>query len=122
MATGARGEGVLTLEGEQYPVLFTLRALADAERATGKTVLQLMVSFERRDFGISDTAALLAIGLEHARREHRAGTGGHNLNDAWRLLDGLGFAAVSAVVYEALAAAMSYSRPDAEGEQGSPLA
>ena len=108
MATGARGEGILTLEGQQYPVLFTLRALADAERATGKTVLQMMAAVRSNGLGVADVAALLAIGLEHARREHRAGTGGHNLNDAWRLLDNLGFSAVAAVVVEAMTVVMTF--------------
>jgi len=111
MATGARGEGILELDGETYEVLFTLRALADAERATGKTVLQIMAAGKVGALGINDTVALLAVGLEYARRDHRRAGSGTSGNDAWRLLEQLGFAACATVVMEALAAVMSYSRP-----------
>ncbi len=120
MPTGARGEGILELDGEQYAVLFTNRALADAERATGKTVLQLMASAQANLMGMGDLVHLLAVGLEYARREHRHAGGGTSANDAWRLLDNLGFAAVAVVVYEALAAVMSYRHP--EGEKSDPPA
>ncbi len=118
MPTGARGEGILDLDGEQYAILFTLRALADAERATGKTVLQLMGAAKMGALGINDTVALLTVGLEYARREHRQAGGGTTANDAWRLLDQLGFSAVAAAVMEALATVMSYSRP--EGQSNPP--
>ncbi len=113
MATGARGEGFLEFEGERYPILFTLRALADAEQATGKTVMQLLSQAQANAMGIGDVARLLTVGLEYARRDGRTRAQGYNLNDAWRLLDKLGFAPVAVVVYEALAAVMSYS-PAAE--------
>lgn len=119
MTTGARGEGYLELEGESYVVLFTNRALADAERATGKTVMQLMAAAQGNAIGMGDVAHLLAVGLEYARREHRNRTGGYTANDAWRLLDQLGFATVAAVVLEALAAVMSY-RPGPGKEDASP--
>lgn len=114
MATGARGEGLLTVDGETYAVLFTLRALADAERATGKTVMQLMTMAQAGAFGVGDLAQLLTIGLEYARREGRTRAAGFNLNDAWRLLDQLGFTPVATVVIEALTAVMTYA-PAKEG-------
>ena len=110
MATGARGEGYLELDGEQYPVLFTLRALADAERLTGKTVLQLMAAAQSNSMGVGDLAQLLAVGMEYARRENSGRGKAYNANDAWRLLDELGFGPVAVVVFEALAAVMSYRR------------
>lgn len=120
MATGARGEGYLELDGETYAILFTNRALADAERATGKSVMQLMSAAQANAIGINDVVHLLAVGLEYARREGRTRPTGYNANDAWRLLDQLGFATVAAVVLEALAAVMSY-RPGGRAE-GSPPA
>lgn len=116
MATGARGEGYLELDGESHAILFTNRALADAERATGKTMLQLMQSAQGGALGIGDIAHLLAVGLEYARREGRTGGRSYTLNDAWRFLDQLGFAAVAAVVLEAMAAVMAYSRTDQGGD------
>jgi hypothetical protein len=116
MATGARGEGYLRLDGEQIPILFTLRALADAERLTGKTVMQLMAEAQRNSMGVGDLAQLLAVGMEHARRENSGRGKAYNANDAWRLLDGLGFTTVAVVVFEALAAVMSYNRPQDDSD------
>jgi len=109
MSTGARGEGILTLQGEQYVVLFTLRALADAERVTGKSIVQLMTAASTQAVGVGELAQLLVVGLEYGRRDGRTRTTSYGPNDAWRLMDALGFAVVAVVVLEALAAAMSYS-------------
>lgn len=106
MATGARGEAYLELDGETYVILFTNRALADAERATGKSVTQLAGQAEA--LGIGDVAHLLAVGLEWGRREGRQSNPGYNANDAWRLLDQLGFAVCLEAVLTALAAVLVY--------------
>ncbi|MFH0902333.1 MAG: GTA-gp10 family protein [Pseudomonadota bacterium] len=110
---GARGEGYLDLDGETYAVLFTNRAIAEAEKATGKGILQLLNGFRNDTTGVIDLVQLLAVGLEAARREGRSRAGGYNINDAWRLLDQLGFATVAEVVFGALADVMSY-RPKRE--------
>lgn len=113
MGTGARGEGYLELDGERYPILFTLRAIAEAEAATGKTVLQLMREAQTNTMGVGDLARLLAVGLEHARREGRGRVGG--AEQAWALLERLGFMPVAVIVFEALAAAMSYGGAGRDG-------
>ena len=108
MATGARGEGYLELDGETYVVLFTNRSLADAERATGKTVVQMANASQTGSLGIGDVAHMLAVGLEWGRREGRQQGGTYNINDAWRLLDQLGYAACAEVVLSALADVLAY--------------
>ena len=114
MTTGARGEGYLELDGERYAVLFTLRALADAEQFTGKSIMQLMAAAQANAMSVGNLAQMLAVGLEYARRERKGRVRPYDVNDAWRLLDGLGFTIVLVVVLEALAAVMSF-RPGAEG-------
>lgn len=113
MATGARGEGFLDLDGETYVILFTNRAIADAEKATGKGILQLLNGFRGDTTGLGDLAHLLAVGLEYARREGRSRAGAYNINDAWRLLDQLGYSTVAEVVFGALTDVMMY-RPKRE--------
>ena len=108
MPTGARGEGYLELDGETYVILFTNRAIADAERATGKSILQLVNASQNDALGVGDLAHLLAVGLEWGRREGRQQGGAYNINDAWRLLDGLGFAVCLEVVLTALATVLAY--------------
>lgn len=113
--TGARGEGRLqTPSGVEVVVLFTNRALAEAERATGKSVLQLADAGRGTGLGIGDLANLLAIGMEFARRE--AGTGGPRitLGNAYSILDEVGFVKVAQVVLEALATVLSYGAGESD--------
>ncbi len=114
---GARGEGILKLAGgQERAVLFTNRALADAERLTGKSVLQLLAATQGMQLGMSDTAVLLQVGMEHARREARPSGKAITLADAYEVMDQVGFAPVARVVMEALAAVLSYAAEPAEAE------
>lgn len=113
---GARGEGIIRVGDNERAVLFTNRALADAERLTGKTVLQLLAETQTMQLGMSETAILLQVGLEHARRESRPGGKAINLNDAYALMDEVGFASVVRVVMEALSTVLTYSAEPAEAE------
>ncbi|MDZ4346865.1 MAG: GTA-gp10 family protein [Candidatus Binatia bacterium] len=119
MVTGARGEGILELDGEQYAILLTNRALADAERMTDKSILQLLGGVEMGTLRITDVIHLLTVGLEYARKDGGGKAGGHNTNDAWRLMDGLGFTTVAKAVYDALKAVLNYDLEEKE-EKASP--
>jgi hypothetical protein len=118
---GARGEGYLELDGETFAVLFTNRALAEAERALGKSVVQIANAFGRDAIGVGDVAQLLTVGLEHARRDSRSRPQSYTINDAWDLLDKLGFAVVVEAVMLAIVQVISY-RPtkDKDGETANP--
>ena len=116
MATGARGEGILEVDGKEYAILFTNRALAEAERATGKTITEIILKTQNNSLGIWDIAQLLAIGLEHARRDRHSRPTSYTINDAWTILDAVGFVAVLTVVIEALMAVVAYNVPkESEG-------
>lgn len=115
MPTGARGEGALNVGERTYTLLYTNRALAEAERATGKTITEIARGMSSGSVGVGDVAAMLLVGMEHARREARAGGRSYTLNDAWTILDQLGFPSVAAAVMEAVAAVLTYSQ-DEEGE------
>ena len=117
--TGARGEGYLDLAGETYAILFTNQAIADAERATGKTIMRLLRGFSGDDIGVADVAALLQVGLQYARRERLGTASGNDTQNAWRLLNQLGFGTVAPIVMEALVAVINY-RP--KGESADPPA
>lgn len=111
---GARGEAYLRMpDGAEVAVLFTNRALADAERVTGKPVMQLIQGVDR--IGMGDTAALLNVGMEHARRESHAGGRSYTLNDAWHVLEAVGFLEAARVVYEAVSQVVAW-KPGQEGE------
>ncbi len=108
MATGARGEGYLEADGERYSILFTNRALADGEAATGKSIMQLMSKFTEDAVSIGDVAQLLTVGLEHSRRETHSRPQVYKLPDAYDLMDKVGFADAALAVMEAITTVMSY--------------
>ena len=67
MTTGARGD-VSIQDGErEVRLLYTNRALANAERALGKSVIAVAQAFGTGGCGIYDVAQLLLAGMEAAR-------------------------------------------------------
>lgn len=120
--TGARGEGFIEFEGEQLSILFTNRALAEVEQATGKTVLQLAMGMKDGQVGMNEVAHLLHRGLEHGRREVNPGRKPYRITDMWGILDALGFVPVMRVVAIALSAVLSYRGDGAGGQGTDPMA
>lgn len=105
----ARGEGVIPVDDKEVPVLYTNKALAAAERQMGKSVLGVSNGFLDGSAGIGDLAHLLQAGMEAARRDGRWGGRAVTLNDAYEVLDEVGFAGVAQVVMEAVATVLAYS-------------
>jgi len=123
--TGARGEAIIERGDIEYRVLFTNRALAEAESATGKSILVIARGFVNGATGIGDVAQLLSIGLEAARRDSKSGGPqgrAYTLADAYRIMDEVGFTAVARAVMESIAVVIRYdgdddtARNDAERE------
>lgn len=120
-AAGARGEGVIILpDGSEVAVLFTNRALVEAEQAIQKSILALSREFERGTFSIGDVAQLTLVGMRAARRDSRGGGPAPTLNDIYEILDQVGFSEVAKVVVGAVAEVLSFS-PD-NGEESDPNA
>ncbi len=103
----ARGEGFL---GE-LPVLFTNRALADAERKLGRTITEILSAASGGRFGISETASLLAIGLEYGRRDRKESRANYTEQDAYNLMDEHGWSDCAKMVIEAISTVLTYEAP-----------
>lgn len=103
---GARGEGYLEVDGERLAVLFTNRALAEAEQSTGKPVLQFV---SPTTCGMADLVQLLAIGLEHARRETKSRKAPYTVREAYEIMDQLGFTDVATAIIGSVGAVLNYS-------------
>ena len=114
--TGARGESIIRNGEIEYRVLLTNRALADAEIAIGKSTFVLARGFISGATGIGDTAQLLAVGLEAARRDAKAGGRTHTLVDAYRIMDEVGFTTAARAVMEAVGAILKFSGDEDHGE------
>lgn len=102
---GARGEGTIQYQGETLPVLLTNRAIAEAEKATGKTMVQLARS---SDIGMGDVVHLLRAGLEYGRRDANLRRQVYSVDEAYDVMDELGFTTCAKVVLGALADVIAY--------------
>jgi len=117
MPTGARGEGILIVDDQEHRILFTNRALAEAEKRMGKSVLELAQGAMRDEVGVGEIATLLQIGLNTARKDRMGGARPLPPNTAFERMDQMGFGQATVVVLEAVGAVLAYD-PDDEEEGG----
>jgi len=110
---GARGEGTIDVNGAELPVLLTNRAIAEAEKATGKSIVQLAQEAKAGSIGVGDIAALLRAGLEYGRRDAGLRRQMYTMADTYDVMDACGFAVAAQIVLTAVAEVLSY-RPDAD--------
>jgi uncharacterized protein (DUF2336 family) len=68
-----RGERTLTIADEDYTVLFTWTALADAEQMLGVKTPMLPIVLASGSYGFREVLALTTAGLEGARRKLNMG-------------------------------------------------
>lgn len=117
---GVRGEVTIETEERDYPLLFTNRAIAQGEQAVGKSILAMLQGFMSKDSmqmpGVGDVANLLHVGMEYGRRDSQTGGKAYQLQDAFDVLDMVGFGTVAAAVFEAIGEVLSYN-PGAEDEE-----
>lgn len=109
---GARGEATIQAGEREVRILFTNRALAEAEGQIGKSIIGVAQGFTEGTTGIGDIAHLLRAGMEAARRDAHAGGKVVTLKDAFQVLDEAGFSAVTVAVMEAVAAVLSFGTED----------
>lgn len=110
--SGARGEAFIEFEGEQLPILFTNRALGDVEKATSKTMLQIVNEAQNMMLGLTDTAHLLRAGLEYGRRDARVTRKPYTLLGAWDVMDEVGWIPTLELLVVPLAEVLGYKRQE----------
>lgn len=113
---GARGETTIQAGEREVRVLYTNRALAEAEGALGKSIIGVAQGFSAGLSGVTELAHVLRAGMEAARRDARAGGRAIGLEEAYEVLDAAGFASVAQAVFTAVAEVLSYDG----GGDGSP--
>jgi hypothetical protein len=116
----ARGENVIHVKGRDVYILFTTRALLNAEQQLGKSISAIMRGFVSNTLGYTELVALLRYGMEAARMDARSGGRPVSNNDAIDIIDEIGFITAINPVMEAVAAVASYkaSEEDAVEEDG----
>lgn len=106
---GARGERIIQAGEQEIRILFTNRALADAEKSMGKSVFGVARGLINGQSGIGDIASLLQAGMQAARRDAGEKPFAVSLDRAFAVLDEVGVTAVASAVMEAMAAVLSYT-------------
>ncbi len=109
MSTGARGERVIETEDGEVRILFTNRALANAETQLNRGVFEVLADLQSGG-RIGDVAVLLQAGMEAARRDAREGGKPVTTAQAYAVLDEVGYAAAVIAVVEAVAEVVGYTR------------
>jgi len=105
---GARAESVLQAGDKEVRLLYTNRALAEAEAQSGKSIVTITTGLSTGASGIGDIAVVLRAGMEAARRESRSTNQPVSLNDAYEVMDEVGFEQVTTVIVTAIAEVISY--------------
>jgi len=108
MVTGARGESTIQAGDREVRVLFTNRALGDAEQQLGRSIIGVSRGLQDGSSGIREIVVLLRVGMEAARRDAREGGRSITIPDAYNVLEHAGFAAVTEAVMMSVAAVLSY--------------
>lgn len=114
MPTGARGEALLEIGDDSYPILFTNRALAEAEQRTGRSITMLLRDASTGHIGIGEAAALLLTGLEAGRRDAKTGGKAFTMANAYDMMDAVGFGNVAKIVLEGISAVVAFDPNDEE--------
>ena len=70
---GARGTARIVAGERESEVLFTNRAVAEAEAAVGRSIVAILEGYQTGACGMTETVKLLRVGMEAARRDSRAG-------------------------------------------------
>lgn len=113
--SGARGERIILAGEREVRILFTNRALADAERQMGKSVFGVARGLIGGQSGIVDVAYLLQAGMQAAKRDAGERPVAVSLDSAFQVLDEAGVTAVATAVMEAMAAVLSYDPSTSSG-------
>ena len=108
-----RGEQTITHnDGTETRLLFTNRALGEAETAMKRPVLDVLQALTDNKAGVVEIACLLQTGMEAARRDSRQGGKPVTVNDAYLVMDDVGFGSVVKAVAEGIVAVLIPSEPE----------
>lgn len=102
----------LQLKDREVRLLYTNRALSEAEAELDKSILLTIQGFVNGKSGVTDIAALLKAGMEAGRREARISNKPITMNDAFEVMDEVGLTATAEAVMNAITGVLGYK----EGE------
>lgn len=101
------GYATIVTPDREIPMLFTNRAIANAEKIMNKGILGVLSGFQDGGSGVFEVAVLLQAGMEAARVDGRLSGSRTTLNHAYKILDDVGFTFVASKVFEAVGEVIS---------------
>jgi len=104
---GARGEVTLQTGEREVRILFTNRAIAQAEDSLGKGIIEILQGFEQGG-SVSEIARLLQAGMEAHRRDARLGGRAISIAEAFSVMDEAGFAPTTEAIAVGVSEVLSY--------------
>lgn len=118
---GARGESHVKDGGEEIPLLFTNRALLEVERMVGKPIITILLDYYEKKISMDSISKILRVGLETARKESMGKQATVSLDEAFDILDRVGFTDCAAAIVSGISEVINYSQSEPEKEGSSPL-
>lgn len=106
----ARGESIIQVsDDKEIAVLFTNRALAEAENKLGESVTTTAGKLASGDVSMSTLVELLRCGMQAARRDEGVSSR-VTISEAYEVVDEVGFTRVLEQVVSAMTGCLSYVR------------
>lgn len=106
----ARSETTIFTDDNEVKLLYTNRALANAEKLMGKSVIQVAQGFADGESGITEMAKLLQAGMAEYKRDARVGGKPVTVDDAYDVMDDVGFTKVAESIMVAIAEVLAYNK------------
>lgn len=106
-------EKILQVGDDEVRLLFTNRALGEAEESLGKGTIEVLQDFQQGG-SLREIAAFLRAGMEAARRKGRVNRRPYTMNDAYEVMDELGFSAVAVEVIDAISDILTSGQDDSK--------
>lgn len=104
----ARGERTIVCDDGTIDILMTNRALLEAERLAGQSVMMMSRGLITGTSGVAQILALLRAGMEAARRDSGERPIKVSETEALAVLDKAGLTNVTTLIVEAIAAVIGY--------------
>lgn len=116
------GSTSFEFNGQTFRLLFSNRALADAEKMLGKSIPSIFKTIE--NVGFNDIAVMFFVGMDAAKRYYRLPGKRYSMNDTFQLMDEIGFIAITPIIAKAVGDVIQYKSEllsgDSEDEDESP--
>lgn len=118
MAQDNNAQQIQTVEigGNEYTLLYNFAALADAEKRTGRKIMDLCNDAMAGSLSVTELAKMFMAGLEAGRKNGEKRSKPIREDRAFELMGKAGFSAVATWVYDGIAEVLGFD-PDEDADE-----